>query len=326
MIAYGPVPSRRLGRSLGINNIPPKICTYSCVYCQLGRTRRLEAEPRSFYDPEKVRDAVADKLESAGRVGETVDYLTFVPDGEPTLDIRLGEEIDLLRSATNKKIAVITNGSLIRLDGIRENLKKADWVSVKIDSVQEASWRKINRPHRSFRLDEILDGIVAFAETYRGKLVTETMLVRGLNDDEDSLRSLSRFVRRLTGTTCYVSVPIRPPAEKRVQVPTEAALLRAYQILCEDVEDVEFLIEYEGNVFAFTGSVEKDLLGITAVHPMREEAVRDLLGKAGTDWSLVDRLIDKGVLIQKQYHGTSFYIRSLSGYRKTDMPPDGSAI
>ncbi|MCK4471545.1 MAG: radical SAM protein, partial [Anaerolineae bacterium] len=112
MIAFGPVPSRRLGRSLGINNIPPKICTYSCVYCQLGRTIKMQIKRHAFYEPEKVLQDVHDKVEKVRETGERIDYLTFVPDGEPTLDVNLGREIELLRPL-GIKIAVISNGSLI---------------------------------------------------------------------------------------------------------------------------------------------------------------------------------------------------------------------
>jgi len=111
-IVYGPVPSRRLGRSLGINNIPPKVCSYSCVYCQLGRTLKLAAEPKSFYRPARIAEQVRAKLERAGEKGEAVDYATFVPDGEPTLDAGLGREIEMVK-ALGVKVAVITNASLL---------------------------------------------------------------------------------------------------------------------------------------------------------------------------------------------------------------------
>jgi wyosine [tRNA(Phe)-imidazoG37] synthetase (radical SAM superfamily) len=110
MIAFGPVPSRRLGHSLGINNIPPKICTYSCVYCQVGRTINMQVKRKSFYKPEEVIHEVVKKIREAKNIGEPVDYLTFVPDGEPTLDVNLGNEIELLKTL-GIKIAVITNSS-----------------------------------------------------------------------------------------------------------------------------------------------------------------------------------------------------------------------
>ena len=135
MIAFGPVPSRRLGRSLGINNISPKVCTYSCVYCQLGRTIKMQVERRSFHDPLEIMRAVQDKVEKAREKGESIDYLTFVPDGEPTIDVHLGREIEFLRSL-GIKIAVITNSSLIWREDVREDLMKADCVSLKIDSMR----------------------------------------------------------------------------------------------------------------------------------------------------------------------------------------------
>jgi wyosine [tRNA(Phe)-imidazoG37] synthetase (radical SAM superfamily) len=136
MIAFGPVPSRRLGRSLGINNIPPKICTYSCVYCQVGRTHKLQVERRPFYEPQEVLRDVRAKVEKAREAGEPIEYLTFVPDGEPTLDVHLGQEIELLRPL-GLPIAVISNTSLIWRQDVREDLMGADWVSLKVDAVEE---------------------------------------------------------------------------------------------------------------------------------------------------------------------------------------------
>jgi wyosine [tRNA(Phe)-imidazoG37] synthetase (radical SAM superfamily) len=134
MITFGPVPSRRLGRSLGINNIPPKICTYSCIYCQLGKTLKMKIEPQVFYSPTEIFREVEDKVKKSKEKGELIDYLTFVPDGEPTLDINLGQEIKLIKPL-GIKIAVITNSSLIDKKIVRENLMKADLISFKIDSV-----------------------------------------------------------------------------------------------------------------------------------------------------------------------------------------------
>ena len=310
MIAFGPVPSRRLGRSLGINNIPPKVCTYSCVYCQLGRTPKMQVERRVFYKPEEVAHDVQEKVDKARKIGEPIDYLTFVPDGEPTLDINLGREIELLRPL-GIKIAVITNASLIwRLD-VREDLAKADWVSLKIDSVREEVWRRIDRPYGTLRLTSILEGIREFAKTYSGELTTETMLVKDGNDDDDHIREISDFLAQLGPSRAYLSIPTRPPAEKSVQPPSEEVLNRAYQIFRQKVSRVEYLIGYEGNAFAFTGNVENDLLCITAVHPMREEAVRRFLQRSKADWTTIQRLIQQDQLIETEYEGKRFYMRKL---------------
>jgi wyosine [tRNA(Phe)-imidazoG37] synthetase (radical SAM superfamily) len=312
MIAFGPVPSRRLGRSLGVNNIPPKVCTYACVYCQLGRTIKMQVERRAFYEPGEILKAVQDKVERAREIEETIDYLTFVPDGEPTLDANLGHEIELLRPL-GIKIAVITNASLIWREDVREALIKADWVSLKVDSTREEVWRRINRPYRTLRLASILDGMLEFTKAYRGELVTETMLVESVNDSDDLVTEVADFLALLRPARAYLSIPTRPPAEEWVRPPGEEAINRAYQILNERVDQVEYLVGYEGDAFAFTGNVEEDLLSITAVHPMREEAVSEFLTRARTDWSIVRALINQGQLIGMDYEGRKFYMRKLGG-------------
>jgi wyosine [tRNA(Phe)-imidazoG37] synthetase (radical SAM superfamily) len=316
MIAFGPIPSRRLGRSLGINNIPPKICTYACVYCQLGRTIKMQTERQSFYEPEEILQDVRDKVEKTRKAGESIDYLTFVPDGEPTLDINLGREIELLRPL-GIKIAVITNSSLMWQEEVREALTKADWVSLKMDAVQEDIWRRIDRPHGTLRLPSIQDGIREFAKAYTGHLATETMLVEGVNDSEEHLGEIADFLARLRPGVAYLAIPTRPPAEKWVLPPAEETINRAHQILRQGVGQVEYLIGYEGNTFAFTGNVEQDLLSITAVHPMREDAVDEFLARAQSkqpaeaDWEVVRRLMAQDQLVEVEYGGHRFYLRRL---------------
>jgi wyosine [tRNA(Phe)-imidazoG37] synthetase (radical SAM superfamily) len=310
VIAFGPVPSRRLGRSLGINNIPPKVCTYSCVYCQLGRTIKMQAERRAFYEPSEILQDVQHKVEKAKEVGESVDYLTFVPDGEPTLDANLGREIELLRPL-GIKTAVISNASLIWSRDVREALMKADWVSLKIDSTREEVWHRLDRPHGTLKLSSILDGMLEFAGAYCGDLVTETMLVQGVNDGDEHIREVANFLAQLKPVRAYLSIPIRPPAEAWVRAPGEEVINRAYQVFSKSVDQVEYLIGYEGDAFTFTGDVEEDLLSITAVHPMREEAVSKFLTQAGADWSVVQRLIDGGQLVATSYEGRDFYMRKL---------------
>jgi wyosine [tRNA(Phe)-imidazoG37] synthetase (radical SAM superfamily) len=308
MLAFGPVPSRRLGRSLGINSIPPKVCTYSCVYCQLGRTGSMQVRRDTFYQPARILESVRDKVEDAAEAGEPVDTLTFVPDGEPTLDVNLGREIELLRPL-GIRIAVITNASLIWRADVRENLMHADWVSLKVDAVREEVWRRINRPHGSLRLTSVLDGALEFAQAFKGELATETMLVEGVNDDAGHLEQVAGFLARLQPDTAYLSIPIRPPAEKWARSPDEEIVNRAYQILSGRHDRAEYLIGYEGNAFAFTGDVERDLLSITSVHPMREEAVSEFLARAGADWSIVRGLIARERLVETVYEGRRFYVR-----------------
>ncbi|MFN2165541.1 MAG: radical SAM protein, partial [Anaerolineae bacterium] len=220
MIAFGPVPSRRLGRSIGINHIPPKTCSYACAYCQVGRTSRLRAARCCFYDEDEIVSDVEHRVNDARAAGEAIDYLTFVPDGEPTLDISLGHVIERLRPL-GIKIAVISNGSLLWQADVRQALAQADWVSVKVDAVHPDRWHRLNRPHRSLWLSVVLEGMLTFAESYRGELATETMLVRGVNDDAAHLADVADFLAQLRPAKAYLAVPTRPPAEPWAEPPPE---------------------------------------------------------------------------------------------------------
>jgi len=310
MLTFGPVPSRRLGRSLGINNIPPKICTYSCIYCQLGKTLKMKIEPQVFYSPSEIFREVEDKVKKIKEKGELVDYLTFVPDGEPTLDINLGQEIKLIKPL-GIKIAVITNSSLIDKKIVRDNLREADLISFKIDSVEEEIWRKVDRPNRNLSLKDILNSMLKFKESFKGEIITETMLVKDINDNSQYIKKIADFLAKLKPSRAYLSIPIRPPAENRVQFPLEEVINQNYHIFKEKVDHVECLIGYEGNAFASTGEVEEDILSITSVHPMREDAVKDFLERANSDWLVIEKLIKQSKLVESEYEGHKFYIRKL---------------
>ncbi|MBD3221031.1 radical SAM protein [bacterium] len=315
---FGPVPSRRLGRSLGIDNVPAKTCDYGCVYCQVGTTRVMQAERTTLYPPWAVVEAVSGRVGQLRELGETVDYLTFVPTGEPTLDVHLGREIREL-AVLGLLIAVITNGSLVQRPDVRAELGAADWVSVKVDAVDARTWRRINRPHGGLVLDEILDGLREFARQYDGTLGTETMLVRGLNDDDETLRTVAAFLAELGPDVAYVSVPTRPPARADVVPPPAGRLNRAFQVFSAALDRVELLLGYEGDAFGATGDAATDLLSITAVHPMRTSAVADLLARDGADWSVVDPLLAAGDLVAVDHGGETYYLRRA---RREPRSPD----
>lgn len=309
-IAYGPVPSRRLGQSLGINNIPPKICTYSCVYCQLGRTIDMRVDREKFYSVDEILEGVEEKVDNAVENGETIDYLTFVPDGEPTLDIDLGEEIDAVKEL-GYDIAVISNASLVWDEHVREELSRADWVSLKMDAVTPDTWKKINRPHKRLDLDEIMEGIYDFVDIFSGEMNTETMLVTGVNDDADELKKTAEKIHDIGVERSYISIPTRPPAEEWANSPPESKINQAYQIFSEAGIDVEYLIGYEGDAFASSGDIKEDLLSITSVHPMRERQIDELLFKSSGDWRTVKKLVEEGLLTMTEYNGEKFYMRKL---------------
>jgi wyosine [tRNA(Phe)-imidazoG37] synthetase (radical SAM superfamily) len=310
MMVFGPIPSRRLGRSLGVNNIPPKICSYSCVYCQIGLTDSMSVSRKEFYSPDEIFKEVSSKVKTLQNSGEKIDYISFVPDGEPTLDINLGKEIDLLKPL-GIKIAVITNSSLLWDEDVRKDLMIADWVSIKIDNIDEKIWCKIDRPNGKLDFQKIISGIKTFSSSFKGVMVTETMMVKGVNDNVESIKSTVEFIKQLNPDKAYILVPTRPPAEKFVEPPSEENLNEAYQIFNASINNVELLAYSEGTDFSYSSDAEKELLSILAVHPMRKDAVEKFLNKARSDWNLIENLIANNVLKEVKYSDNTFFVKNI---------------
>jgi wyosine [tRNA(Phe)-imidazoG37] synthetase (radical SAM superfamily) len=265
---------------------------------------------KEFYSPMEIFEEVSGKVAQLQDSFEQIDYLTFVPDGEPTLDINLGKEIELLKQL-GIKIAVITNSSLLWDEDVRNNLMKANWVSLKIDAVDEKIWQKINRPNGKLELKKIVSGIKKFALSYKGELVTETMLVKDINDNSNSLIQTAELIRQINPKKSYILVPTRPPAEEFVEPPSEENLNSAYQIFNNLLGEVELLAYNEGIDFTFSSNAEKELLSILSVHPMRKEAVENFLIKAKVGWELIDNLINKYVIKEVRYAQSTFFVKNL---------------
>jgi wyosine [tRNA(Phe)-imidazoG37] synthetase (radical SAM superfamily) len=316
MIVFGPIPSRRLGRSLGINNIPFKYCTYSCVYCQLGLTNSMTTLNRNFFSPDKIFEETEKRLEQLRISGEKVDYITFVPDGEPTLDINLGVTIGKLKTL-GIKLAVITNSSLLIDKNIRNELMLADWVSLKIDTAFPDLWKKINRPHGCLNLESIINGMMEFASGYKGELVTETMLVKNINDGAGAISKTAQVIKTIKPQKAYILIPIRPPAEEYVTQPDESTLNAAYQIFTGFNIDTELLIHDEGVEFTCTSDAEKELLSILAVHPMRIDAVKRFLTRSNSKWDMIENMIAGNKIKEVVYNRNSYFA---SKYQKELLP------
>jgi wyosine [tRNA(Phe)-imidazoG37] synthetase (radical SAM superfamily) len=311
MRVFGPVPSRRLGKSLGINNIPYKICTYSCIYCQIGKAIKMLDKRQEFYKPDELVKEVKIVLRNLKDNSVYPDYITLVPDGEPTLDIHLGKLIEKLKT-TNIPVAVITNASLMNLSDVQNELFKADYISVKIDTVDQVTWRKINKPYKSLELECILSGIISFKKNFKGKLTTETMLIKGVNDTLNEFIDLADYINTLGPDIAYLAIPTRPPAFKTAIPVDERKINEAYHIFSKKLATVEFLTGYEGNAFSSTGNLKEDIMSITAVHPMREDAIEELLKRNNASFNLVHELLEENLIRRTSFHGKNYYIRKFS--------------
>jgi wyosine [tRNA(Phe)-imidazoG37] synthetase (radical SAM superfamily) len=306
-VVFGPVPSRRLGYSLGINTIKRKICTYDCVYCQVGQTSCRSTCRDCCLSPYELYFFVKEKVEQLESQKAHIDYISFIPNGEPTLDSGLAKEIAILRDF-GYKIAVFTNSSLLWNDNVQENLKFADYVSVKVDTVNEATWEALNRPHSRLRFDRILDGITAFAKSFEGVLTTETMLVKNFNDSLEEIRRVGDYLTTVKRNASYFTIPTRPPTEAYAVPPDADALEELARFIKSAIPKSEMLCCPESGDFIATGSIAEGLQGILAVHPIREEAVEKLVRSKGSTKDTLEEMIRNGLVHKVMYKGNWFYI------------------
>jgi len=277
----------------------------------VGRTTGLTVTRQSFFEVKEIAAEVRTRIKECRRNDIPIDYLSLVPDGEPTLDLNLGALICELKNF-DLPVAVISNSSLLPSADVQEALLQADWVSIKIDSVLEKEWRTINRPYGKLDLEAILSAVKNFSGIYKGTLVTETMLVEGINDNSNSIHHLSHFLGELRPHRAYLSIPIRPPAEERVKPPSNAVLSEIIRILRQEHNFIQPLFENEQQGFLSTGDLRRNILEITAVHPIRESALRDMVFQSGNDWQVIEKMLDDGQLIRIQYAGEAFFRKNLT--------------
>ena len=291
------MPSRRLGRSLGVRVVPLKACSYNCVYCQLGRTNILTVERKEWLPSHEILGEI---LEVYDRLGETIDYITFLGDGEPTLHSRIGWLIDRVKEETGAKIAVLTNGSLLYIEEVAESLLEADLVSPKLDATDERMFRIINRPHPSITYEKMYEGLVEFRRKYRGFLWLEVMLVENLNDTIPHLQLLAEKIKEIKPDNIFINTPIRPPAEEWVKPPTSDRILKAAQILGARRTPIT-LPQAEFRLEAYPNPIEA-IIDITRTHPMSIDEVRKTLINYGYNPDqIIQQVLSTGQVSMRRY-------------------------
>ena len=186
---FGPVPSRRLGFSLGVDVIPLKTCTYNCIYCQLERTTQKTLRRAEYVAVEPILQ----ELQHVLSLGQNIDYITFSGSGEPTLNAKLGEMIREIREMTSIPVAVLTNGSLLSEREVREDLSAADLVIPSLDAVSEEAFQRVNRPHGRLKIGAIIEGLKVFRRAFQGQLWLEIMFVKGINDTPEEIARMREY-------------------------------------------------------------------------------------------------------------------------------------
>jgi wyosine [tRNA(Phe)-imidazoG37] synthetase (radical SAM superfamily) len=311
---FGPVPSRRLGQSLGIDTIPLKTCNWNCVYCQLGRTVPLTNERREYLPRAEILAEVGQAL-SAHQPGD-INWVTFVGSGEPTLHSGIGWLIQQVKAMTDLPVAVITNGSLLYLPDVRQELAAADAVLPTLDAGNASLYRRTNRPCSELTFERLVDGLIAFRQEYHGKLWVEVMLVKGLNDGEEALHEIAASLRQIQPDRVHINLPVRPPAEAWVQPADDAGLMRATAIL----GSIGQIVHPPEGTFDLSGSndVVHAIVSIISRHPMREEELARALERwtPGQVGEALQALMTSGQAQVVERYGSRFW--SAAGARYPD--------
>ncbi len=313
---FGPVPSRRLGQSLGIDPIPLKTCNWNCVYCQLGRTRPLTNERQEYFPAQEILAEVRAALK-AHAPGE-IDWITFVGSGEPTLHAGLGWLIRQVKALTKLPVAVITNGSLLYLPEVRLELVTADAVLPTLDAGTTKLYHRINRPHPELTFTRLLEGLITFRGEYQGKLWLEVMLVNGLNDTEAALRDIAATLPQIRPDEVHLNLPARPPVESWVRPPDEEGLLRATAIL----GDTAKVVHSVAGSFDLSGydSMAEAVVAIITRHPMRQAELEQALARwaPGQVTQVLAELEAAGQAQVVERYGTRFWSAAPAHYPDED--------
>jgi wyosine [tRNA(Phe)-imidazoG37] synthetase (radical SAM superfamily) len=299
---FGPVPSRRLGFSLGVDIIPRKYCSFDCIYCQVGKTTQKEVERRSFSDPGLI---VTQAVERVGE-GRRIDFISLSGSGEPTLSADIGEIIRAIKRKTPIPLAVITNGSLLFREDVRRDIAAADVVLPSLDATGDAVFERINRPHPTLSFTQLVEGLRAFRRGYKGKIWLEIMLIKGINNNAEHIDIFKQIVSRLSADKVQLNTIARPPLEETACGLDDAELLSFAHALGNGCEIIP---AFEGRSRA--QKTEQWRESVLATLTRRSLSLEDIVRTTGVSPTEaragLDRLVEEGKIRLVRFNDKWFY-------------------
>ncbi len=309
---YGPVPSRRLGLSLGINIIPHKTCTLDCVYCQCGRTTDKAVQRRSFFPVDEVVAQVRAAVKRS-----RPSYLTFSGEGEPTLNKDIGRIIRRLKAETSIPVAVITNSTLLTDPVVRRDLSAADLVVPSLDAADQRVFSWIDRGRRELAVSDIIDGLVRFRRHFRGQMWLEIMLVKDVNDSVEHLMKLRLAAERIRPDRVHLNTVVRPPAEKWARPLTRDDLEQVQMLFGPGAEVVASSVPVRSRTLS--GDPAPALVALVSSRPVTEEdVVRALRLEPGRARQALARLVAQGRIRRVRFQGKVYFEKpQAKGERRT---------
>ena len=303
---FGPVPSRRLGRSLGVDFVPFKTCSYDCIYCQLGRTTVKTVERREYVPVDLVLKEMQEKLKKIS----PPDYITLSGSGEPTLHSGIGDIIAGIKKISTVPVAVLTNGSLLWVDEVRRAISGADLVIPSLDAGSEETFLRVNRPHSGISFHEMVEGLRAFREKFTGPVWLEVFITGGVTDSEDEIRRIKDLVDRIAPARIQLNTTVRTPAETYAGLVPEK---RMEEIASFFGGNCEVIADYTGvhNQSEFS-STREDVLELLRLRPCSIDDISAGLGLHRNETvKYVQDLMDKKLIYMEERHEKRLY----SGYQ-----------
>ncbi len=302
MHVYGPVPSRRLGFSLGIDIIPFKTCAFDCIYCQLGPTTLKTINRKKYFPLKDILFSIKKKLAS----GHRIDTITLSGSGEPTLNSDIGKLIREIKKTTSIPVAVLTNSSLLNRKRVRKDLLAADLVVPSLDAATLEAFAKTNRPHSSLKLEEIIKGLEKFRQEFKGSIWLEIMLVKGVNDSSPHLRRLKKVIAKIKPEKIHLNTVVRPPAEKSAR---SLSLRELEKIKKFFGKNTEIIAEFDKKAQKLSSEdLEKAILSMIQRRPVTLSDISTSLGAHKNEvLKYLNFLIREGKIQSASHEGSKYY-------------------
>ena len=299
---FGPVPSRRLGFSLGVDTIPFKTCSLNCIYCQLGRTINKTIQRKEYI----AADDILREIEEVLREGKRIDYITFSGSGEPTLNSEIRRMISRIKELTSIPLAILTNGTLLYRPRIREDLMEADLVIPSLDTVTQEIFEMVNRPHPSLKIEKVITGIDSFSQEFNGKVWLEIMVVKGINDSLEEIEKAAQVIKQMNLEKIQLNTVVRPPAEEFARPLTADDLNNIKTVLgkkCEIIAEFKRVTQK-----AYKRDVEKRILSMVKRRPVTLVDISHSLGLHRNEIiKYVETLEKKHQIKTKVHSGERYY-------------------
>ncbi|MDI7260792.1 MAG: radical SAM protein [Thermodesulfobacteriota bacterium] len=300
---FGPVPSRRLGRSLGVDLVPYKTCTFDCIYCDLGRTTHKMISRRFYISPEDIQGELEICLLA---LGKKPDYITLSGSGEPTLNTNIGEIIRRIKEITSIPIAILTNSSLLSLNEVRRDLSEADVVLPSLDAITPAIFEYINRPHASLGIEEIISGLIQFRNQYRGQIWLEILFCRGVNDGRDEIEKFKEVIDKIEPDKIQLNTTVRPPAEEFAYPLTTTQLEEIRKKLGDKAEIISEFAAPAGD--KFNSVKDSEILNLIKRRPCTAEDISKALGLHLDEVvKYLEKLLKEGGVHYRMYEHRGYY-------------------